>query len=220
MFGRGLGPLLRWGPRPGHGLHRGSARARASSASGGSAAKPSQWAGIGNSAVTSGSLAIVGDAVAQTLEYKWKQSRGEVHKPDAVRGARLGVWGLLFYGPLQHFWYRLLDRGFPGKSTGNFLSKVTLNQLILGPVVLSSVFAWTLTCQGKAEDIPGKIRRDLLPSAINGWKFWVPAACVNFWLIPLKSQVLYMSTCGIVWSAYLSFTSNNRVVAEQPAARK
>ena len=41
-----------------------------------------------------------------------------------------------------------------------------------------------------------------------GWKFWVPASCINFWLVPLRYRVLYMSTCGLLWTGYLSYTSN------------
>lgn len=36
----------------------------------------------------------------------------------------------------------------------------------------------------------------------------MPAASVNFWLVPLQQQVLYMSVCSVVWTAYLSFSSN------------
>ena len=41
-----------------------------------------------------------------------------------------------------------------------------------------------------------------------GWKFWVPASCMNFWMVPLQYRVLYMSTCGLLWTGYLSYTSN------------
>jgi len=152
-------------------------------------------------------LALVGDALAQSVDRKTKLEKNEPHQFDLMRMARMGLWGLIFYGPLQHWWYRELSGLFPGKETKNFLIKVGLNQIILGPVVLSSVWTWTLTLQGHKDQILGKLSRELLPCAINGWKFWVPAACVNFWIIPLRYQVLYMSTCGILWSAYLSYTS-------------
>ncbi len=42
---------------------------------------------------------------------------------------------------------------------------------------------------------------------INGWRFWVPAATINFKLVPLQYQVLYMSTCGMLWTGYLSYQS-------------
>jgi hypothetical protein len=48
-----------------------------------------------------------------------------------------------------------------------------------------------------------------------GWKFWVPAASINFCLVPLQRQVLYMSCCGMLWTAYLSYVSTVNV-AQRP----
>jgi hypothetical protein len=103
-------------------------------------------------------------------------------------------------------------------------SQVVLNQLALAPVVLAVVFSWNLALTGEGGAIPTKIRRDLVPSMINGagggrreqprpgrgvggrplrglkascarpppptagWKFWVPAASINFYCIPLDKQ--------------------------------
>jgi hypothetical protein len=44
-----------------------------------------------------------------------------------------------------------------------------------------------------------------------GWKFWVPAASVNFYFVPLQQQVLYMSCCGVLWTAYLSYASTTAI---------
>jgi hypothetical protein len=68
-------------------------------------------------------------------------------------------------------------------------SQVALNQLCLAPVVITSTFSWNLCLQGQAEQLPRKLSRDLLPTMQNGWKFWVPAASVNFYFIPLQHQV-------------------------------
>lgn len=89
-----------------------------------------------------------------------------------------------------------------------FRLQVALNQLILAPVVSTSVFAWTLACQNQLEKLPDKMRNDLIPTITSGWKFWVPASGINFKFIPLRFQVLYMSTCGLLWTGYLSFASN------------
>ncbi|GAB4818931.1 hypothetical protein N2152v2_005977 [Parachlorella kessleri] len=120
----------------------------------------------------------------------------------------MGTFGLFFYGPYQHYWYRALEGYFPLKTAAHFLTKVTLNQVLLAPVVLVVVFSWNLALQGQAKEIPAKIRRDFVPSLMNGWKFWVPAASINFWVVPLAHQVLYMSCCGVLWTAYLSYSSN------------
>lgn len=44
-----------------------------------------------------------------------------------------------------------------------------------------------------------------------GWKFWIPASALNFYWIPVRQQVLYMSTCSLLWTAYLSYACNKDV---------
>lgn len=184
-------------------------------------------------ALTSGGLSLAGDLLAQGLTHKLKQKKKqsepaqksggllsflnkkqEEPRPappfalDLPRAARMGLFGLLFYGPYQHWWYGLLDKSFPGRSTQAFASKVTLNQVALAPVVLAAVFAWNLVPLGRGHEWPSKVKKDLFPTMVNGWKFWVPAASVNFWAVPLEGQVAYMSACGLLWTAYLSYSSN------------
>lgn len=50
-----------------------------------------------------------------------------------ARTARMTSFGLLLYGPAQHYWYRLLDRRFAAKSVSNFCCKVTSPSHSLGP---------------------------------------------------------------------------------------
>jgi protein Mpv17 len=175
-----------------------------------------------NAALTSGGLSLAGDVVAQLLAAHYAPApapakRGWFGKSapppppppafDAVRAARMFGFGFLFYGPYQHWWYRALDGVLPGRSTGAFLGKVAANQLLLAPVVLAAVFSWTLGLTGRARDVPAKIKADLVPTMVNGWKFWVPVAAANFYAVPLESRVLFMSAAGVVWTAYLSHSS-------------
>ncbi len=55
--------------------------------------------------------------------------------------------------------------------------------------MLSSVFAWNLLLTGHPKAIPGKIQRDLPPTIVNGWKFWIPVSAANFRVVPLQQQV-------------------------------
>ena len=131
---------------------------------------------------------------------------------DTTRSARLGSFGLLFYGPLMHVWYGFLGAALPGAPPtatlaarfAPFAAKVVLNQLVLGPVVVTAVFAYSLAWANRLPALPAKLRRDALPTLRKGWAFWVPAAGLNFALVPLQHQVLYMSACSVVWTAILS----------------
>jgi len=157
--------------------------------------------------IISGSLSLAGDCVAQAFA-----NRG-VHDAtyDPLRMSRMLTYGLFFYGPLQHYWYRALDRSFPGRTVGNFLCKVTANQVLLAPIVIGAVFAWNLGLQGRSKEWPDKMKNDFFPTMFAGWKFWIPAASINFIAVPLQQQVLYMSACGVVWTALLSSSSAKNV---------
>ena len=106
----------------------------------------------------------------------------------------MGTFGLLFYGPFQHWWYGLLNQQWPLKVVSHFATKVrqivlcsyvkmavlahatfcacsmqvALNQLVLGPIVTTVVFTWNLLLQQQSQEIPGKLKRDLVPTMING----------------------------------------------------
>lgn len=159
-------------------------------------------------AYTSGSLSLAGDLVAQLYSKRGKQAGSESIAWD--RSARMGTFGLFFYGPYQHWWYSLLNQRWPLRSAPHFLTKISLNQLALGPVVTAVVFTWNLALQNRASEVPDKLRQDFVPTLVNGWKFWIPAASINFWVVPIQSQVLYMSVCGLLWTAYLSYSSNSK----------
>jgi protein Mpv17 len=163
----------------------------------------------------SGSLSLAGDLVAQLLVNWGKDSAAY----DGARAARMGSFGLFLYGPYQHFWYSALDRAMPARTAANFATKVTMNQLLLAPLVVGGIFAWNLALQGRLGEWSGKTKADFVPTIVTGWKFWVPAATINFVAVPLRSQVLYMSCCGLVWTAFLSASSAEKSAPVQAPAK-
>ncbi|KAK9865198.1 hypothetical protein WJX84_011265 [Apatococcus fuscideae] len=208
-------------PPPGGLSPRGprSSRFRQKAASGSSptssSAKASLSQGIVRSALTCGAISTIGDILAQAVTRRQPGSDiiSEDHvenarATDLKRTARMGIYGTIFYGPFQHIWYGLLDRIWPTKQFNHFLCKLLANQFALGPITLVTSFAWTYTLLNKQDQLAGKLRRDGLPTLQNGWKFWIPAASLNFLLIPLRLRVLFMSLCGVCWTGYLSNQSN------------
>ncbi|KAG2451313.1 hypothetical protein HYH02_003919 [Chlamydomonas schloesseri] len=217
-----------FGGRPGFNRIRKARRndvRRSASSAAAPGGQPSYWQKVAGweaplkAAVTSGTLSGLGDLLAQALI---SQNAAREGKPapayDPMRTLRMFGYGFTWYGPCQYYWYNLLDFLMPVKTTANFLSKVAANQLILAPITLTSVFGFNLALTGKADLIGDKIKNDLWPTMQNGWKFWIPAASINFYAVPLKYQVLYMSACGVLWTAYLSYASNTPQTAPAPVA--
>lgn len=157
--------------------------------------------------LTTGGLNLASDVLTQAITRSKSADGAEATPYDPVRTLRMVAHGLFFYGPFQLFWYRGLEHFWPGRSVGNFAVKLTLNQIILGPIIISTLFAWNLWCQGRSEEIAGKLKADFVKTLLGGWIFWVPAAAVNFYLVPVHLRVLYMSACGMLWAGFLSYVS-------------
>lgn len=79
-------------------------------------------------------------------------------------------------------------------------AQVALNQLCLAPLTVTVAFAWNLALTGQVQDLPDKLRRDFIRTLVNGWKFWIPAATVNFVAVPLQYQVGWVGGC---WGGFL-----------------
>ncbi|KAK9821015.1 hypothetical protein WJX74_001125 [Apatococcus lobatus] len=194
-------------------------RRRATSGQPASSSSPSKARlsqGILKSAFTCGAISSLGDILAQALVRNQsstddvaEESVQNVQSTDFVRTARMGAFGTLFYGPFQHIWYQLLDQVWPTKQFNHFLCKLLANQFALGPLTLVTSFTWNYTLLNKRSELAGKLQRDGFPTLQNGWKFWVPAASLNFLLIPLRFRVLFMSLCSMCWTGYLSNQANS-----------
>lgn len=77
--------------------------------------------------VASGLLDAVGDVLEQRLE--------RVSPHDTPRTLRMGTVGLLL-GPVDHFWYRLLDSRMPGRRSSIVAKKVAVDTIVFGPVAI------------------------------------------------------------------------------------
>eukprot|EP00249_Psilotum_nudum_P017789 c26491_g1_i2 orf=524-940(+) len=125
---------------------------------------------------------------------------------DWLRALRMTTYGFFIYGPISQIWYDSLDRVFWEKTLRNLSIKVALNQVVLGPFVVSVVFAWNSLWQGKLDSLPELFHNHGVSTLVDGWKFWIPASILNFGVIPLQARVAFMSSCSIFWNFYLSTT--------------
>ena len=124
----------------------------------------------------------------------------------------MASYGVLLYGPGSYAWYQYLDRALPEQTVENLLLKVLLNQIVLGPSVVAIVFfTWNNIWLEKFSELPNKYQKDVILTLIIGYKFWIPASALNFWVVPLQAHVTFMSM-GSLYSgtfACLQLWANN-----------
>ncbi|KAI4378351.1 hypothetical protein MLD38_015842 [Melastoma candidum] len=168
-------------------------------------------------AVTAGSLALTGDTIAQVQARLRRRKESALRSDEDIRHAifsdhdwlralRMSSYGFLLYGPGSYLWYQYLDRTLPDPTVPNFLLKVLLNQIVLGPSVIAVVFAWNNLWLGKLSELPRKYQKDALPTLLYGFRFWIPVSALNFWVVPLQARVAFMSMGSIFWNFCLSST--------------
>merc|ERR1711935_99778 len=125
----------------------------------------------------------------------------------------------IILGPCNHYWYTWLDKVVPAVKTVKTVgSKILMDQLIFSPFSLTSFFIAMGAMEGKSRAmIMDEMKRHWLPTYKVDWSVWPGAQLLNFYFVPSKFRVLYVSTCTLGWNVYLSKVKHSSL-AEQPTA--
>lgn len=173
-------------------------------------------------ALVTGITYLLGDAIAQIIE-KSKRSDGATTRPSNRRlcAKRLGrsfATGLLFLGPLTHFYY-LWSSGTDLPVAAKVLLDNTVFLLmdnamfIVGSLLLGGgVPAHGGATAGAAmmED-GGEVAEalaELWSMQLTGWKFLPLVAIVNYVLVPADKRVLFVDLADVAYAAMLSLHAN------------
>lgn len=164
-----------------------------------------------------------GDEIADHLvsdsEGGNRRASDESHlRYDIRRTLRMGLFGLALYGPTSGLWYDALDRCVmpdAPASAAAVAAKTTLDQIIWAPVLVTSLFAWDLSCSGEGlgqggSNLRSKMRRDLLPTLGVNWSFWPLFHLVNFRLVPPSDRVLYVNVVQVAYNVFLCWKAAAR----------
>ncbi|KAJ1436482.1 hypothetical protein B484DRAFT_445636 [Ochromonadaceae sp. CCMP2298] len=169
----------------------------------------------------------LGDFLAQYVECR-SASPKQKYKPDAVRAASVGCFGLFMNGFFLHNWYSLLDKvvGSSMKSKAGIAMKIVADQLVYGPFAIAAFFCFasarssTNIASAKVQFL-SKMEECFLPTYAADCAVWPLANFVNFRYIPLVYRPSYISVVQVVWQTYLSVVANTHgLQADELAVKK
>ena len=69
---------------------------------------------------------------------------------DLVRTARMGAYGLLILGPVQHQWFGFMSRLFPKQDFITTFKKMAMGQTVYGPTIMVIFLPFNALLQGNA----------------------------------------------------------------------
>lgn len=181
---------------------------------------------LATKSVTAGVLSTAGDAIAQ---YK----SAENNTYDFKRGLVFGLFGVVYTGVFQHYWFpyltshvaewgHLLHIWGDGTSAGSGLDgylldapptkialaagKVVINQMVMIPGLYMPIFLILTSLLGGLDLDQAKSRAASLyfPLVRRNWLFWFPTQFIQFFAIPTEWHIPFLSTASLVWTIILS----------------
>lgn len=157
--------------------------------------------------LTAGLVGGLGDTLAQRF------SRDSADEPFD-RQRNLGVWldGVLVSGPGLHLGYSFLERRIPCANRGslrNALAQVAVDELIFDPIFIATFFFTTGLVERQHpwhETLPNLCRQywPTLRGAFLTSALFSPIQYVSFRYLPVRTRVLVVNTCDVLWYAAVS----------------
>jgi len=151
--------------------------------------------------------AAAGDAIAQTIELAldWEGSTSVTWSSRLIRMGGLAVFGGLVVGCGGEVWFRALSKKFPG-DTYESVVRLTLDQLLFGPVVLLLIAGFQPIIEGRGLDSArAHIHMDWLHMLGKLWAFWGVSGIASYLLLPPKHQPAAALGTAVLWCAFVSY---------------
>lgn len=142
------------------------------------------------------------------------EKKVEEKKLDKERLIHAAVTGLVWSGPVTHFWYKILF----GKLVTfkdpvlALVGQIFLDAIIFSPFTVSGYFALRSILEGSGlQGIREKLTTRLFTTVLGAWKFWPAVNVINFSIVPIPYRVLYMNVLSVFWSGYLTFVNSKKI---------
>ncbi|XP_022745331.1 PXMP2/4 family protein 4 [Durio zibethinus] len=133
---------------------------------------------------------------------------------DFVRTLRMAGYGMLILGPSVHFWFNLMSKLFPKRDLITTFKKMAMGQLLFGPAMTVVFFSSNARLKGESgEEIVARLKRDLLPTMLNGVMYWPFCDFITFRFIPVHLQPLVSNSFSYLWTVYVTYMAS----LEKPA---
>lgn len=154
----------------------------------------------------------LGDVFAQYLERR--STGSESYKPS--RTLILASWASLASAPFWVWFYRFLNRRFPGRTITWVAMSAALSPAWNGAFfsystaathVVDEGFLNTLSGDGLAHlgtKVRSKLETQLFPTVQRSLALWIPFNFVNFRYVHLDYRTLTGSTVALAWNVFLS----------------
>ncbi|XP_021729669.1 protein Mpv17-like isoform X2 [Chenopodium quinoa] len=128
---------------------------------------------------------------------------------DLIRTLRMAGYGGVILGPTLHYWFNFMSRILPGTGLLTTVKKMALGQTVYGPTMTVTFFSMNAALQGEdAMEIFARLKRDLLPTMLNGVMYWPICDFITFRFVPVHLQPLASNSFSYLWTIYMTYMAS------------
>ena len=141
---------------------------------------------------------------------------------DWMQALRFSLYGGLFTAPTLYGWVRISTILWPSKvSLLSVVTKAIVEQMTYGPAALACFFFGMPLLEGKSIDqAVEEVQVKFWPTYQIGACVWPCLQTINFYFIPERNRVPYVSVCSLVWCCFLAYMHQLRMQAQHPLINK
>lgn len=136
---------------------------------------------------------------------------------DRRRVLTTSLFGAGFVGPAGHYWYSGLEGFVKNRmrlrpASFQFVgAKLFFDTFIFGPVHLGAFFTYTGLVSGHSmQQVTKDLARDFVPAFVTEATVWPVIQTINFKLVPVQHQLLFVNFFCLLDSAWLSWLKYQR----------
>ncbi|KAI8118930.1 mpv17-like protein [Lucilia cuprina] len=157
-------------------------------------------------------IMAAGDVVAQTVVEKKK-----VNNLDYVRTLKYSSLGFIFVGPILKYWFGLLDRSITKQNRLlRSTKKMFIDQAIMAPALNLAITGLVGVINEESSDtIKERIKVQYPAIMKENYIFWPAIQMINFSIVPLKYQVVFVQLIAVLWNCFVSQMLNEEIAVKQ-----
>lgn len=164
--------------------------------------------------LSSGILMVIGDLVAQEIEYRRHHNELDEfdikqERYDTKRIFRMFVVGCL-QGPLHHYVYKWMDYAMPVANVQNTFRKILIDQIFMSPACILIFFYSACYLEQRSVQDTNKELCDKFPIIyLMDWTMWPAAQYINFRYLDTKYRVMFVNVCTALYNIFLSYMKHD-----------
>ena len=165
-------------------------------------------------AIESSFLWSCGDIISQFITEKFAtpdKKKGAGNWYDPKRTLRSASFGATVYTPLAFTWYhKIIPATVPGSTRVDLVKKVLADQLVFGPVLITSFYLIMPMFEFKnPADCVDRWKKEFFSTMQRNWMVWGPIQVFNFNFVSLQNRILVNNLVSIPWSGYLAWRNSS-----------